>query len=516
MRKLALLLALALLLPTLSGCMLETLFCEHEYGITERREPTCTVNGFEERVCRKCGKAEEEILLASHSFGEWTTEKEATIEEGGIKKRSCAICGEVEEESTPSLAYIDLEALTFSFNAATVYEVESTEDMLKIFNAAVLKRSAKVCFKTLFEYQDLGELLELLANGCTVPFSPAIEASALGKSLVLTLSYDINPTRSTEQILYTQYASANLSSPYTPKRTEDFDGFKINQSPLSYTVETSEQLVYVLERNALPLPIPGSPAAALYKKMKAVLRSIVDDGMTDLEKVRAIHDFLVMEVVYDGALLNLVAAGESPEAIAAYDGFYLEGVFNNRKAVCDGISKAFACLANMEGIRCVTVEGYAADDPEGLGHAWNKVYLDGDWYIIDATSDGTVVAESYEILSYECFLIDEASYSLRYIAKNRQNILCEKKYDYYTQNGFAAGGVTHDFSMTSVTELTNLIRYLDGFNEDAVSVEIRVDFSIGASIEDELQEAINQAAADGRYGYLGGDGGIYTLIKRAS
>lgn len=515
MKKLALLLALALLLPTLSGCMLETLFCEHEYEITAKEAPTCTEDGYEERLCQRCGKSEKKTLPASHAFSEWITEKEATIEEGGIKKRSCAICGEVEEESTPSLAYIDLEALTFSFNVATVYEVESTEDMLKIFNAAVLKRSTQVRFKTLFDYQELGELLEVLADGCTVPFLPYIEASALGKDLTLTLRYDITPTQSTDEVLYTQYASANLL-PYTKKRSADFDDFKINRSPLSYTVETGEQLFYVLERHAAPLPIPGSPAASLYEKMKAVLRDIVDDGMTDLEKIRAIHDYLVMEVVYDGALLNMVEEGESHTAIAEYDAFYLEGVFNNKKAVCDGISKAFAALANMEGIRCVTVEGYAADDPEGLGHAWNKVYLDGDWYIVDATSDGTVVGESYEVLSYEYFLIDEESYSSRYVATNRQNILCNGKYDYYTENSFTVGGIAHDFSMTSVSELTHLIRYLESFTAAPVSVEIRIDFFCGFSIEDELQTAINQANANGRYGYLGGDGGIYTLIKRAS
>ncbi len=515
MKKLSFLLALLLLLPALSGCMLEALFCEHEYGLTERRDPTCTEDGYEEKVCQKCKKTESSVLPASHAFAEWITQKEATIEEGGLKARSCTACGEVEEQATPSLVYIDLDALVFPFNATSVYEVESTEEMIAIFNAAVLKRSTALRFETLFEYQDLGELLEVLADGCTVPCSPAIEASALGKSLTLTLSYDIYPTKSTLDVVYTQYASANRS-PYTPKRAPDFDDFKIKESPLSYTVETSEQLSYVLERHALPLPIPGSPAAALYTKMKEVLREIVDDEMTDLEKLRAIHDFLVMEVVYDGSLLNMVEAGASPSAIAAYDAFYLEGVFNSKKAVCDGISKAFAALANMEGIRCVTVEGYAADNPEGLGHAWNKVYLDGDWYIVDATSDGTVVGESYEVLSYECFLIDEASYSARYIAKNRQSIPCEKKYDYYTENGFTVGGVAYDFSISSLFELTKLITYLDSFNENAVSVEIRVDFAIGFSIEDELQEAINQAQADGRYGYLGGDGGIYTLIKRAS
>ncbi len=514
MRKLSFLLALLLLLPTLSGCVLQPLFCEHAYT-TEQVDPTCTADGYIDRVCEKCGKEERETLPAAHSFLAWQTVIDATVTESGLKIRRCSACEVTEEASIPTLAYIDLDALLFDYESGRTYEVSSREEMAEVFNAAVLKRSTRVHFSTLFDYSDLGELLEFLADGCTVPFSPAIEASALGKSLTLTLSYDINPTASTQTVLYSQYASANLS-PYTPKRDADFDDFRINESALSYTVETSEQLSYVLERHAKPLPIPGSPAAALYGKMKEVLRRIVDDEMTDLEKVRAIHDFLVMEVVYDGALLNLVDGGAAPEAIAAYDGFYLEGVFNNKKAVCDGISKAFAALANMEGIRCVTVEGYAANDPEGLGHAWNKVYLDGDWYIVDATSDGTVVGESYEVLSYEFFLIDEASYSTRYIAENRQSILCEKTYDYYGENGFTLGGASYDFVIVSQEELTALIRYLDLFQDPFVSLECRIELAFGVSIEDELQEAINEADADGRYGYLGGDGRLYTLIRRAS
>ena len=66
--------------------------------------------------------------------------------------------------------------------------------------------------------------------------------------------------------------------------------------------------------------------------------------MTDVEKVAAIYDWIVNEVDYDYAVASLgTGSGTS-----GYNAFYLEGVFDDKRAVCDGKSKAFALLCGME------------------------------------------------------------------------------------------------------------------------------------------------------------------------
>ena len=80
------------------------------------------------------------------------------------------------------------------------------------------------------------------------------------------------------------------------------------------------------------MPTEGSAAERIYGKMKAVLRSIISDDMDDFEKARAIYDWLIMNVTYDGELYDLLTGSENVES-GEYNGFYLEGVFDNGVAV---------------------------------------------------------------------------------------------------------------------------------------------------------------------------------------
>lgn len=70
--------------------------CQHTYGEWKTvREATCTVNGIREKICSKCGHAEQEdISSTGHRFGDWMPDGDNQI------KRVCAICGDVERSYT--------------------------------------------------------------------------------------------------------------------------------------------------------------------------------------------------------------------------------------------------------------------------------------------------------------------------------------------------------------------------------------------------------------------------------
>lgn len=197
-------------------------------------------------------------------------------------------------------------------------------------------------------------------------------------------------------------------------RAADYEGFAINtENNGTMDVYNSEELWWALEHNYLPtFPMENTKAEAFYNEAKRILREIISDDMTDYEKTLAIFEYLVDMVYYDYDAYNDMNA-ENAAGNACY---YLEGVFEYNRAVCDGKSKAFVLLCRIEGIECVRDWGSAVG--AGAGHAWNYVKLDGVWYMVDTTagdsglsmmlSDGTVL--KFELVNYDYFLCPVNTY----------------------------------------------------------------------------------------------------------
>ncbi len=180
-------------------------------------------------------------------------------------------------------------------------------------------------------------------------------------------------------------------------------------------VVTSNDLYRVVSDGYKPIfanTADGNALKALYDKAREVLFTYIDESMSELDKVAVIHDWIVNEIDYDYKAAELVASNGS------YNAFYLEGVFNDKRAVCDGKSKAFALLCGMEGIRAIRIVGVAGKEGEQKGgHAWNKVLVDTDsdnvreWYVVDTTWDDTAISrgntEIVEYLNYAYYLVSD-------------------------------------------------------------------------------------------------------------
>lgn len=179
------------------------------------------------------------------------------------------------------------------------------------------------------------------------------------------------------------------------------------------TVTTSNQLYLAVANGKRPVPVAESVAEDIYNRVRIILRKINSDDSSDLEKVTAIYDWLSANVIYDYAI-----AADDPEDSNSYNSFYLEGVFYDGVAVCDGLSKAFVLMCGIEGVSAYRICG--TEMISGVGHAWNAVLIDGKYYVADTTWSNyklTLSSESgdtvYEIVSYGNFLIssDEAANS---------------------------------------------------------------------------------------------------------
>ncbi len=123
----------------------------------------------------------------------------------------------------------------------------------------------------------------------------------------------------------------------------------------------------------------------------SIVNQIITPNMTDEQKVKAIHDYLIYNANYynNGDYSN-----------AERWAYGAEGVLLHHEGVCASYADAFLFLANCAGLDC----DYCVGDCEGDNHAWNSVKVDGEWYYIDCTWDDPV-GGGYE--GYEYYLSKE-------------------------------------------------------------------------------------------------------------
>ena len=178
-------------------------------------------------------------------------------------------------------------------------------------------------------------------------------------------------------------------------------------------IETSEQLYYALENGYNFTITPGSLAEEVYDKAYEILNDIIDEDMSEKEKILAISAYIMENVNYNHELSQ--TAGDDTNANTyQYFGHFASGALLQGSAVCDGYAKAFTILCGLEGIKSKVSRGYLGNI--NGGHAWNKVFIDADnngtkeWYTIDLTNAEigvTIDSTTYEASNYSRILITD-------------------------------------------------------------------------------------------------------------
>jgi hypothetical protein len=122
---------------------------------------------------------------------------------------------------------------------------------------------------------------------------------------------------------------------------------------------------------------PG--AGGTYQK---TAHALCDGLSNDHQKANAIYNWITHNISYDvKALQSGHLKEEDPEK-----------VFKQRKGMCGGYSLLFAAMCNEVGVKAIMVDGYSKDWMFDDGdkfyiprHAWNLVYIDQKWRLVDAT-----------------------------------------------------------------------------------------------------------------------------------
>lgn len=120
------------------------------------------------------------------------------------------------------------------------------------------------------------------------------------------------------------------------------------------------------------------------KVAKQWVAEVITEDMTDAEKLKALHDKIINETTYDKS--------EGDEAHSP------AGVAIDKKAVCDGYSRMLSIMATLVEIPIVQVTS------SSMNHAFNLVYIDGEWLLVDATYDDPLT-NGKEVLRHDYFLI---------------------------------------------------------------------------------------------------------------
>lgn len=134
---------------------------------------------------------------------------------------------------------------------------------------------------------------------------------------------------------------------------------------------------------------PSRNIAFRDNNIQALASQITAGIDSDYDKALAIHDYICENFSYDTALQGTTQNYTARDALA------------ENRAICSGFSNSYAALCRAAGLPCLLVSGYSSDtntvsapiwNEENIAgdtpnHAWNEVYADGRWIIVDTTWD---------------------------------------------------------------------------------------------------------------------------------
>jgi hypothetical protein len=140
------------------------------------------------------------------------------------------------------------------------------------------------------------------------------------------------------------------------------------------------------------------------------------------QRVKAIHDYVVLRLTYDEATLKRLMADRTADEPSQQ----AQDVFARKTAVCEGYARLMVALGQAADVEIAYVTGSIRDAQrrvaegddatvkaalDGYAHAWNAVKLDGHWELVDATWDdptggGPTLRSTYLFTPPELFLLN--------------------------------------------------------------------------------------------------------------
>ncbi|XP_053159206.1 kyphoscoliosis peptidase-like, partial [Hemicordylus capensis] len=136
---------------------------------------------------------------------------------------------------------------------------------------------------------------------------------------------------------------------------------------------------------------------SVWNSVENLVSVLLQETQSDLEKVRAIWMWTCHNMEYDVEGYHNKATVSCKPA----------DVLQSRKSVCSGYASLFEKMCSVAGIECKQLSGYAKGYSYKAGkgfkdtnHAWNAVYLDGRWHLLDSTWGSGSVDDSCQQFTF--------------------------------------------------------------------------------------------------------------------
>jgi len=235
-----------------------------------------------------------------------------------------------------------------------------------------------------------------------------------------------------------------------------------------------------------------------YKKDLAALTQELTSPYSDqLLKARAIFKWIAENIRYDYKYYNkYYYKGKEPKTYKckddkdceakriAWETNYINKILRKKKAVCQGYSMIFKKMCDIAGLKSEVVTGYVRTEHYQVGsagtldHAWNAVWIDSAYYLLDATwaaggcgknDDGKLLYFSKNFNDYY-WLTPAADFARNHYPQNNKWVLLPN----YTKDSFAANPYYFASEIKNIKLLTPASGIIAARKGD--TIQFRIDY----------------------------------------
>ena len=123
--------------------------------------------------------------------------------------------------------------------------------------------------------------------------------------------------------------------------------------------------------------------------------TLLTSQMTDVEKIKTFHDYIINNTVYDQKRANEIESNTQGENTLM--SHKANGVLTNHVALCSGYTDLMAIYLNRLNLKNYKIST--------INHIWNAVNINNEWLHLDLTWDDPVTDTNENVLLDDFFLI---------------------------------------------------------------------------------------------------------------
>ncbi len=133
-------------------------------------------------------------------------------------------------------------------------------------------------------------------------------------------------------------------------------------------------------------------------KIKNLVSTITKKSRNDKEAFEAIYNYVTSTIKYD--------------VISANNGSYIYKDYSavntllTNVATCEGYANLIAAMSRSYGIKTKIIHGIAIYTDRSVQHAWNEVFINNEWKVVDSTLDAFYKNKKYLFMNPNFFARD--------------------------------------------------------------------------------------------------------------